>query len=309
LRDKAGSEVAPDGMVWMNPLHAEVRAFLLGIVVEALNKYDVDGVQLDDRLAWPANTMGYDEYTSAAYAKDHGGPPPADPNNAEWVRWRSEKVTEFAKEFYDAVRKARPDVLVSVSPSPYPWSAEHHLADWHAWARDGWMDEYVPQVYRDSFSRFADEWPKQVDAVGTRRGDLVAGLRIVGEGRDTPWSDLERMCEQARQTGAAGHCWWFSRGVLQVYPQEIQRYYAVAARGYAAHPKRDETWRPPPIEGEKRGVHWSIHVDTPGVYQVLTKKDGLWTLMRIEHAQRGIIDLHDQNYEAVELLRDRRERR
>src|SRR5205085_1700745 len=53
LRDKDGGDVAPDGMVWMNPLHPEVRAFLLNIIVEALNRYDLDGVQLDDHLAWP----------------------------------------------------------------------------------------------------------------------------------------------------------------------------------------------------------------------------------------------------------------
>src|SRR5204863_4459823 len=135
------------------PIHPEVRTFLLGIIVEALNRYDLDGVQLDDRLAWPGNNMGYDEYTKSAYTKDHGGPPPSDPDNAEWVRWRTEKVSEFAEQFYKAVRKARPDVLVSVSPSPYPFSVEQHAADWPAWAKNGWMDEFVPQMYRESYAR------------------------------------------------------------------------------------------------------------------------------------------------------------
>ena len=138
---------------------------------------------------------------------------------------------------------------------------------------------------------------------------MVAGLRVVGDGPDTPWGDLQKMCDLVRQTGGGGHCWWFSRGVLEVYPQPIAAYYAVGAHGYAPHPKRDENWRPPPIEGEKRGVHWALKVDAPGLYQVFVKKDGVWSLLRIEHAQRGTIDLHDQNWEAVELLIDRRARR
>jgi hypothetical protein len=171
------------------------------------------------------------------------------------------------------------------------------------------MDEFVPQLYRDNYARFVEEWPKQIDAVGARRGDRVAGLRIVGEGRDTPWNDLQKMCDLVRQTGGGGHCWWFSRGVLDVYPQPIAAYYAVGARGFANHPKRDENWRPPPIEGTKRGVHWSINVTTPGIYQIIVKKDGLWSQLRIQHAQRGIIDRHDQGWEAVALLVDRRARR
>jgi uncharacterized lipoprotein YddW (UPF0748 family) len=309
LRDRAGSEIAPDGMVWMNPIHPEVRAFLLNIILEAIERYDLDGVQLDDRLAWPANTMGYDDYTKTAYAKDHSGmPPPADdPDNAEWVRWRAAKVSEFADQFQKLVRKARPKILVSVSPSPWPWSGEHHAANWPAWAKDKWMDEFVPQLYRDNFARFAKEWPEQLDAVGSaRHGDVIAGLRIVGEGPVAPWDDLKKMADLVRDTGGGGHCWWFSRGVLEAYPDPLRNYYNVAGVGYAAHPKRDADWRPPPVVGEKRGEHWSLKIEHPADYLVIVKKNGLWTPLRIEHSQHGVIDLHDQHYEAAELLVDRR---
>src|SRR5439155_12041538 len=183
-------------MVWMNPVHPEVRAFLISIVLEAVERYDVDGVQLDDHLAWPANTMGYDDFTKSAYAKDHvGSPPPGDPDDPEWVRWRAGKVSEFAEQFYKTLRKARPHVLISVSPSPYPWSAQHHATEWPAWAKSGWMDEFVPQLYRDNYALFEKDWPEQIDCVGDRKSDLVAGLRIVGDGPDTPWDDLKKMVE------------------------------------------------------------------------------------------------------------------
>ena len=52
-RDRSGNEVAPNGFVWMNPLHPQARAFLRDLMLEAIERYDLDGVQLDDRIVWP----------------------------------------------------------------------------------------------------------------------------------------------------------------------------------------------------------------------------------------------------------------
>jgi uncharacterized lipoprotein YddW (UPF0748 family) len=41
--------VAPNGFVWMNPLRPEVRAFLLELTLEAIGRYDLDGVQFEIR--------------------------------------------------------------------------------------------------------------------------------------------------------------------------------------------------------------------------------------------------------------------
>ena len=49
--------------VWLNPLHPDAQELLIGIVVEAVKKYDLDGVQLDDRIVWPSLEMGYDDFT------------------------------------------------------------------------------------------------------------------------------------------------------------------------------------------------------------------------------------------------------
>ena len=137
-------------------------------------------------------------------------------------------MSEFAEQFYKTLRKARPHVLVSVSSSPYPWSAQHHATEWPAWAKSGWMDEFVPQLYRDNYALFEKDWPEQIDCVGDRKSDLVAGLRIVGDGPDTPWDDLKKMAELVRQRGGGGHCWWFSRGVLESYPEQLRQFYDIS---------------------------------------------------------------------------------
>ena len=56
--------------------------------------------------------------------------------------------------------------------------------------------------------------------------DLVAGIRVVGDGPDSTWDDLRRSIELSRKSGAKGHVLWFSRGVLDLYPDQLTAFYA-----------------------------------------------------------------------------------
>jgi uncharacterized lipoprotein YddW (UPF0748 family) len=246
--DQHGNEVAKNGFVWLNPLHPDAQQLLIDIVVEAIRKYDIDGVQLDDRLAWPGVEMGYDAYTKKIYAQEHGGrAPPTDVRDAAWCRWRQAKVEAFAKRFVREVRAAadaagRKDFIISLSPGPHPWAMENYLIDWPAWS--GWRDaptwdEFVPQIYRMNYDRFAHDLKEQVKHIGgARKRDLVAGIRLVGDGPDLPREDVIKSVQACRDAGIGGHCWWFSRGVLEVYPAEIAKFYDVARHGHAPHPTR-----------------------------------------------------------------------
>lgn len=257
--DKNGSEVAPNGFVWMNPLHPEARRFLLDLVLEAVEKYDLDGIQLDDRIVWPYVTMGYDAYTKQAYAKEHGGKePPADEHDREWMRWRAEKINDFSRMFVQEIHAKKPKLLISLSPAPYPWVYDHYLLEWPKWAAwtkndslrvdEGWggrgvtprWDEFIPQCYRFSYDAFEKTWLEQVDQMKTlgagRVRDLIAGIRVVGEGKDSTWEDLKRSIELVRRTGGGGHVLWFSKGVLDVFPKELKEFYDVERAGPAPRP-------------------------------------------------------------------------
>ncbi|MBS0198613.1 MAG: family 10 glycosylhydrolase [Planctomycetes bacterium] len=248
-RDIKGNEVAPNGFVWMNPLHPEARRFLLDIVLEAVNNYDLDGIQLDDRIVWPYITMGYDEYTRKIYAQEHAGKqPPDDHTDPEWMRWRADKINEFARHFVEEVHKAKPNLIVSLSPAVYPWCYEHYLLEWPKWA--AWekdpksptrWDEFIPQCYRFNYPAFEQTWNEQVrfmNELGNGRvKDLVAGIRVVGEGPNATWDEVRQSIELVRKTGGGGHVLWFSKGVLDAYPTELKAFYDVAGQGPAANPR------------------------------------------------------------------------
>jgi uncharacterized lipoprotein YddW (UPF0748 family) len=308
--DAQGGEVAGNGFVWMNPLHPDAQDLLLGIVKEAIVKYDLDGIQLDDRIVWPYINMGYDDFSRRMYRQETGREVPADPREPQWVAWRTQKVEAFAKRFVREVREvAGPDFIISLSPGPHPWALENYLIDWPAWSRwtdNPTWDEYIPQVYRMNYAGFARDWPSQVSAMGARNKDLIAGVRLVGDGPDAAREDVTRHVDLTRETKSMGHAWWFSRGVLDLFSKELKDYY----RGPAPHPRFGADWRPAPVRfTQGRDGAWVARVPA-GRYRVIAKVEGQWHTVGTHEvpAGRGAteVKIEKPGATAVEFLVQRR---
>jgi uncharacterized lipoprotein YddW (UPF0748 family) len=337
--DKDGNEVAPNGFVWMNPLHPDARRFLLDLVLEAADAYDLDGVQLDDRIVWPYLNMGYDAYTRKVYAAEHDGrEPPADPKDPEWFRWRVEKVNEYAKIFTQEIRAAHPGLTVSLSPAVYPWCYENYLLEWPKWAAwtpadryagggSAWSghaadmprwDEFIPQCYRMNYKAYEQTWLDQVrwmkELGGGRVRDLIAGIRVVGDGPDATWPDVKASMDLVRSTGGGGHVHWFSRGVLDLYPKELTAYYDIAQAGRAPHPKFGADWRRPaiplePLSDEGKLLMWGAKAVPPGRYRVIVDTGEGWRYGPIEESLDGAISIEAADLpgaKRVEVIVDRR---
>ncbi len=343
-RDINGSDVAPNGFVWMNPLHPEARRFLLDLMLEAVDKYDLDGVQLDDRIVWPHISMGYDDYTRKIYAAEHAGrAPPVDHRDPAWMRWRADKVDEVAKWFVQEMRARRPGLVLSLSPAVTPWSWENYLLAWPNWS--AWTaadrltsghfqsaasrtvtphwDEFIPQAYRFSYDTFANSWREQTQAVrvsgGNRQRDLIAGIRIIGDGRDSSWEQLRDSITLARELNNGGHVLWFSRGVLDLYPAELSAFYA--ASGPAQSPHFEANWRIaaiplqrlPATDADKAVARWTGTVIARDRYRVIGFVNGAWQYidsktLDLRRSGDGQIGLSvPAEFTRIELIADRRE--
>lgn len=323
--DQSGNEVAPNGFVWMNPLHPEARRFLLDLILEAVDKYDLDGVQLDDRIVWPHVTMGYDSYTKQIYAAENDGKePPADHKDPAWIRWRADKVNECAKMFVQEIRAKRPGLLISVSPAVYPWVYDNYCLEWPKWAawtaadaidrgptttQTPWpgtgitprWDEFVPQCYRFSYDAFEKTWREQIKWLNELGGSghvgaMHAGIRVVGEGPNATWEDVRRSIDLVRETGGGGHVLWFSRGVLDVYPTELTALYR--SQGPASHPyfaaKTEGDWRPiaiPLIPTGKPAPMNTFRFECPPIrpaeYLLIARENGVRKIVRPINAVQG----------------------
>lgn len=119
----------------------------------------IDGIQFDDHFGLPSE-LGYDAYTVALYKKEHRGQAPSkNPKDPEWVGWRANKITNFMKRVFTAIKANNKNCLVSVAPNPHRFSYEYFLADWQKWERMGLIEDLVVHIiiYRDDLNVFCSE--------------------------------------------------------------------------------------------------------------------------------------------------------
>lgn len=143
-------------VVWLNPFHPKVQQFIGSLVLELMDRYDVDGIQFDDHLSLP-HELGYDPYTIALYKQETGKLPPANSQDKEWVSWRSQKLTDFVTRLNQAIKARKPQAIFSISPNPYDTAYKSFLQDWLDWVRKDLVDELIVQVYRPELSSFISQ--------------------------------------------------------------------------------------------------------------------------------------------------------
>jgi uncharacterized lipoprotein YddW (UPF0748 family) len=161
---------------WLNPLHPEVQKFILGLIVEVVTNYDVEGVQLDDHFGMPVQ-FGYDPFTIDLYRQEHQGKsPPSNQFNSEWMRWRANKITDFMAEIYQAVKAVKPKAKISLSPNSHAFAYKYYLQDWESWVKKGLVDELILQVYRNNKNSFIADLEKP--AVELARTQIPVAIGI-----------------------------------------------------------------------------------------------------------------------------------
>jgi uncharacterized lipoprotein YddW (UPF0748 family) len=172
-------------VVWLNPFHPEVQQFMIDLVSEAIARYNVDGVQFDDHLSLP-NEFGYDPYTVTLYKQEMKKEPPTNPQDAEWVRWRADKITAFVTRLRGAVAQRKPNAIFSIAPNPYRTAYNLHLQDWLTWVRQDLVDELIVQVYRHDLQSFTQEIVRP--EIQETRQKIATGIGVLTGLRNRPVS-------------------------------------------------------------------------------------------------------------------------
>lgn len=228
--DKNGKLVVKNGFKWMNGFLPEVQDFLMSLIMEVVKNYDVDGIQGDDRLPAMPSESGYDEYTVSLYEKEFGRKPPEDHYDKDWLQWRANILNEFAKRIYEETKKVKPNLIVSMAPSIYPWSLEEYLQDWPTWIKNGNVDLLCPQVYRYEFEKYKETFEeivtKQLPSDFLIRFSPGILLKV---GDYYPTEEyLMQMINLNRQYGVYGESFFFYEGIkkfkdlfkTKIYPEK-----------------------------------------------------------------------------------------
>ncbi len=224
--DAQGELTTKNQFEWMNALDSEVQDFILSLILEVVNNYDVDGIQGDDRLPAMPSEGGYNTTVKEAFKKDNfGQAPPEYHKDYNWVQWRAEILNDFMKRIYKEVKAADANCIVSMSPSVFPWSKEEYLQDWPTWVNFGYVDMIVPQVYRRDKESYSQTLASQLSYVlPEKKYQLYPGVLIrVGEEQPSP-EFFRFMLEENRRMGLEGEVHFFYEG-LHKYEDILKEFY------------------------------------------------------------------------------------
>ena len=192
--------------MWLDPTEPEAQRHSLGVILDVVRRYDIDGVHFDDYF-YPYAEKGekgnnIDFPDAANWEKyKHGG------GKLDRGDWRRSQVDKFIETVGREVKRVKPHVMYGISPfgiwQPMPerqivgFNAYAELyADSRKWLQDGTVDYLAPQLYWEtgrpnlSFPVLLAWWKEQ----NPKRRHIWPGIATYRIGR--PGYDAEMIAGQ-----------------------------------------------------------------------------------------------------------------
>ncbi|MFI6577953.1 glycoside hydrolase family 10 protein [Nocardiopsis sp. NPDC050513] len=210
------AEENPDWVVehgeeaYLDPGEPEVRAWVTGVVLDVVERYDVDGVHFDDYF-YPYPQPG-EAFDDDATWEEYGG------DFDDRADWRRDNVDRLVADVHEGIQAAKPWVSFGVSPFGI-WrnrdsdasgsrtsgleSYDAQYADTRAWIQDGTIDYVAPQLYWDrgfdtaDYEVLTDWWADEVEGTGV---DLYIGQAAYRVG-DDGWRGEDALSTQLDYSG------------------------------------------------------------------------------------------------------------
>ncbi|MBS1714885.1 MAG: family 10 glycosylhydrolase [Armatimonadetes bacterium] len=282
--------------LWCDPGIPEVRTHALAVMTDVVQRYDIDGVHIDDYFyPYPEGGAAFPDGASyAAYVQGGGTLRKSD--------WRRENVDGFVETLYRSVKSVKPWVKVGISPFgiyrpnvPVGIEAgvdqyEELAADARKWLREGWCDYMAPQLYwrtdstKQNFGRLLSWWRSE----NVKGRHLWPGLYTSLVGPETKkWSPDEvvrqlGLIRKGAQGSDPGEI-HFSASSLKVskLAEDLKKgpYASTAAVPETSWVKGQVPVRPR-ASAERHRVTWDVPEGTR-FFEVWKRTDGAWTLVRI----------------------------
>ena len=212
-----------DNKKYFDPGLPENREFITDVVMDIVNRYDVDGIHFDDYF-YPYPVSGKDFPDNKSYKKYGKGMNRDD--------WRRQNVDMLIKDIHDAIAaSSKPWVRFGVSPfgiwrnkSSDPRGSDTNglqnydalYADVLLWDKEGWVDYTLPQLYwelehpRASTLTLCDWWNnaglKQHLYIGQDVHNIMKHPDLAPSTNPTQLDHKIQLSRAAENVH--GNCWW-----------------------------------------------------------------------------------------------------
>ncbi|WP_431898140.1 family 10 glycosylhydrolase [Nonomuraea sp. bgisy101] len=190
------------GKLYYNPGIPDVRDFIEDAIMDAVTRYDVDGVHLDDYF-YPYPVSGQSIPDAATFAQYGSG-------FSTIADWRRDNIDLLVRELGQRIHAAKAHVAFGISPfgiwrnsSTDPLgsrtsglqSYDAIYADSRRWVKQGWIDYLTPQLYWHIGFAAADYavltawWSDVVRGTNVQLYAGQAAYRAGASGQDAAWQD------------------------------------------------------------------------------------------------------------------------
>ena len=165
MREAGRTQVSAIGepLNWLCPSHPENVKLELNVLLEIVENYDVDGVQLD-YIRYPGAHACYCEECRKRFVlatKTEIDAWPASVADGEhssaYTEWRVQQITRLVRLLHKRARELKSDIKISAAVfGGYPACVTSIGQDWVAWAKAGYLDFVCPMNYTEDTTYFTD---------------------------------------------------------------------------------------------------------------------------------------------------------
>ena len=215
--------------LYFDPALPESRRHICMVVSDIVSRYDVDAIHMDDYF-YPYPIKGKDFPDDASFARFGGG----FSNKGDW---RRSNVNVLIKKLHETIREIKPWVKFGVSPfgiyrneSSDPLGSKTKglqnyddlYADVLLWAREGWIDYNIPQIYWHIGHPVADYetlvkwWARNTENRPLFIGQSVMNTVQNADPKNPSINQLPRkMALQRAYQTIGGSCQWSASAVVE----------------------------------------------------------------------------------------------
>ena len=221
--------VTYNNQLFFDPALPESRRHICMVVADIVSRYDVDAIHMDDYF-YPYPAKGMDFPDDASFARYGGG----FTNRADW---RRSNVNILIQKIHETIRGLKPWVKFGISPFGIYRNEKNDTlgsktnglqnyddlyADVLLWARNGWVDYNIPQIYWQIGHPAADYetlvkwWAKNTENRPLFIGQSVMNTIQNADPKNPSMNQLPRKMalERAYQT-IGGSCQWPASAVVE----------------------------------------------------------------------------------------------
>lgn len=227
-----------DDKLYLNPGLPESRQFIRAIVSDIVTRYDVDAIHIDDYFyPYPVKGKTFNDMKAFnTYAKQMN----IDTNRKDALAaFRRRSVDILIKSIHEDIKKIRPKVKFGISPfgiyrNKSSWEGgsetsstqcyDDLYADVLFWARCGWIDYVIPQIYWEighiqaDYCTLVEWWNDNIP----KNCALYIGQSIErsldGAANDPTTPRLTESCrnisaklnQAAKAKNVKGNCFWYA---------------------------------------------------------------------------------------------------